>query len=520
MKCISIHAKHDSNLTISYDNEIKIILELERLFNKRYFESSYNPVIFEEQWKEALEYCYEYVGFNEFDLAATSWVTASQEKVLKSLINSNVWVNTTHHVAHATAAYFTSDFKNPLILSYDGGGNDGTLNLYRIDDKQTRLIDKKPINMGSSYRLLATIMPEITHRETQQRKCGNLSLSGKLMGYAALGDVVPHWIEPLKGYYYNFKSPEQSLNDLTKSLFSNQDECVELPDKIARDLAASAQKAYEEVVLEIIENYITQANYDGIIITGGCALNVLTNSRIHEKFKLPVHVPPNPNDSGISIGALWHHCPPDGREVITYKGIPAINDLSGKHKELFDLARSANLEDIANLLLKGAVIGVLRGRSEVGPRALGNRSIIAYPNSIELKDKLNNKIKFREWFRPFAPIVPLEWSTTFLGKEFASPYMSFSFQLQDYIKNQFPAIAHLDGTSRVQTIEREQNPWIHDLLMKIKELGGYPILLNTSFNIKGKPLITRYTDAFEILKETSLSHILVEDKLVQKSEVE
>lgn len=519
MKCISIHTKHDSNLTISFDDEIKIILELERLFNKRYFESSYNPLVFEEQWKEALEYCYEYVGFNEFDLAITSWVNASQEKILKSLIKSKKWVKTNHHVAHATAAYHTSHLEKPLILSYDGGGNDGTLNLYSAEDKQISLIETKPINLGSSYRLLATLMPEITHGEVQERICGNLSLSGKMMGYAALGDVIPHWIGPLKNYYYNFQSPEKSLSYLKNLLFLSPEDYVELPKNLARDLAASAQKAYEEVVLEIIEGYVLQSEYDGIIITGGCALNVLTNSKIHNQFKLPVHVPPNPNDSGISVGALWHHCPPDGKEKITYKGIPAINDLSGESKKIFDSSKEVHSEEIVDILLNGAIIGVLRGRSEVGPRALGNRSIIAYPNSSELRDLLNKKIKFREWFRPFAPIVPFELSSMFFEEEVFSPYMSFSFQLQDKIKEQFPAISHIDGTARVQTVERTQNQWIYNLLMEINELNSYPILLNTSFNIKGKPLITKYSDAFKILKETSLSHILLENKLISKKEV-
>lgn len=293
-----------------------------------------------------------------------------------------------------------------------------------------------------------------------------------------------------------------------------------LQKDIARNLAASAQKAYEEVVLDIIGSFIWKSSYDGVIVTGGCALNVITNSRIKSRFGIQVHVPPNPNDSGISTGALWYHNPPANKNPITYKGLPAINNLSEKNKKVFDSAKTSDIDEIAYKLLDGSIVGILRGRSEVGPRALGNRSIIAYPENKELKDLINKNIKYREWFRPFAPVIPIDYSNFFLGKDVNSPYMSFSFLLLNDSVKRFPAVSHLDGTARVQTVSIEQNPWLYSLLKKINDKGGYPILLNTSFNVKGRPLIARYEDAFKIIRETSLTHILIEDKLISKDEFE
>jgi carbamoyltransferase len=181
--------------------------------------------------------------------------------------------------------------------------------------------------------------------------------------------------------------------------------------------------------------------------------------------------------------------------------------------------QSVSPKEVAELLCEGAILGVARGRSEFGPRALGNRSILCLPESEDVKKILNDEVKFREWFRPFAPMVPFENCTNFFGKEVYSPYMSFTLPFKIELQGCFPAVEHLDGTSRLQTIRKEFNPWLHEVLVEVGRLTGHPILLNTSFNSKGRPLINNASTALELLRTTSLSHVLIEDRLVKKEEV-
>ena len=516
MKIISIHTQHDANLSVQIDGKIVFVLELERIFNQRYFSSSNDSEEFENEWEEALQTVYDLIGVVHFDYAITNWVFPSQVSVLKSIIRANKWLKCSHHHAHAAIGYYTSTLKNPLILSADGGGDDGIFNFYSIQNKSIHLIERNQLNLGTPYRLLATLMPEITNNKPQSRM-GHLSLSGKIMGYSALGNIIDSWIEPLKEYYLYYQHPVQALYSLGNLIGLELEEgfCLEKQDAI--NLAATSQRVFELIVIEKINNKIKNKEYDGIILSGGIALNVIANTKIKEMFNLPIHVSSATNDSGISTGSIFALFPPKKPQNITYIGLPTINNLPSKIK---DFGNTFCLYDIAKLLVEeDAIIGVIRNSSEVGPRALGNRSIVCYPNTIQKKEIINKKIKFREWFRPLAPIVQEEKTNIFFDKKIISPYMSFAYPIKKEIQGMFPAIEHLDKTARIQTVTEKQNKWIYDLLEEIDKLTNYPIILNTSFNTRGNPLINSSLEGIKMLKETDLTHVIINDNIYNKEQI-
>ncbi len=515
MRIISFHTRHDANVSVVENNEVIVTVELERVFDERYFQSSDELVKFKLEWVEALEKVFDFVGYNEFDLGITSWVMPSQRRALMDMVNCKRWETVDHHMSHASLGFYDSGFKKALIISYDGGGNDGVFNIYIGEGNQIRLLERKQLNLGTPYKLIATQMEEITHGKPQPRS-GHHSLSGKMMGYCALGKVNPKWENAVTRYFQYYQYPAQALYNLGNETGLDLEEGTTICTEAARDLSATVQFCIERIVLDIIEDYVRANSVEGIVFTGGCALNVLINTLTFQQFGLPVHVPPAPNDGGISLGSIWALYLPTTEQKIAYKGLPLEMDIKFDHDQI---GRQVSPKDVAETLCRGAIIGIARGRSEFGPRALGNRSILCLPVSEDIKRILNDEVKYREWFRPFAPVVPQENCTDFFEKDMSSPYMSFALPFKKELRGLFPAVEHLDGTSRLQTVRKDFNPWLHEVLVEVGKQTGYPILLNTSFNSKGKPLLNKASTALELLRTTSLSHVLLEDRLIEKGEL-
>jgi carbamoyltransferase len=513
MKIISIHTQHDANITISVNYEIVLVLELERIFRKRYFESSNNEIEFENEWQKAIDISTEFANIQNFDIAITNWVVPSKLRILKKIINAAEWITCDHHLAHAALGFYDSGFTNPLILSFDGGGNDGVFNFYHITNNKIHLIERSLLNLGAAFRLLGSIMPEITNNIDQPRG-GHISLSGKIMGYSALGTIQSHWIDPLLTYYKFYQYPMQALYSLSQSINIDLEETAKLDNETARNLAATSQKALEIIVINKIKEKVIKSNYDGIVLTGGVALNVINNTLIKETFDLPVHIPSAPNDCGISLGSIYAKFPSHKKQNITYLGLPLHNNVQ---QQIIGLGQPFTLKLVASLLVnEDAIIGVARDRSEVGPRALGNRSILCYPDNLNKKGIINDKIKFREWYRPLAPVIKQDKCELFFGKNIYSPYMSFAYKFREELQGKFPTVEHLDKTARLQTVSKSQNVWIYTLLDEVETLTGFPILLNTSFNIKGKPLLSDSFEAVEILRDTELTHVIINDLIFSK----
>jgi len=246
------------------------------------------------------------------------------------------------------------------------------------------------------------------------------------------------------------------------------------------------------------------------------SIKCFNNCRVKNELGLPVYIPCNPNDTGTAIGGIFEKDLP--KEQI---------DLRFCNWDLFDReslfqyvddrkGKKYNLQEVAGLIREGKIIGVVRGRSECGPRALGNRSIICDPSFPNMKDILNSKVKHREWYRPFAPMVLQEDAKEYFAWDDAqAPNMSFACLVKSREQERLSSITHADYTARIQTINQKDNPWYYDLLKEMKSTGP-SVILNTSFNILGKPILNSIEDAFYVLDNTELDYLIVEDYIFSK----
>lgn len=513
MRVISFHTQHDANVAVTEDGQPILVLELERIFETRYFDSSSDPAEFRAQWARALDVVRRHAGREPFDLGVTSWVMPGQRRILAELVSATRWVTVHHHRAHASAGFQDSPFERALVVSFDGGGSDGTFSVFRAArERELELVERIPLNLGTPYRALGTAMPEVTAGRPQPR-AGHLALAGKLMAYAALGQRRPEWEPALRDYYQRFQEPRQALYSLGEDLGLPLDADALEPAR-ARDLAATSQGVFEDLAAEVVKRHSSQVEVDGLVLTGGCALNVVLNDRLRRAGPLPVHVPPAPNDAGIALGAAWTHDPSSGRSQTVFLGPPLDEDVPVE--ALRDRgARPSTPELVAAVLARGAVVGVARGRCEIGPRALGHRSILGDPRDPSLRDRLNGAVKFREAYRPFAPVVAAEHAGV-LASGVRSPFMSFAVALGPEARRRFPAITHIDGTARIQTLEPGDDAWLHAVLTGFARHTGAAVLLNTSFNTRGQPLLQRASTALELLDTTGIDFVVLGELLIPK----
>jgi carbamoyltransferase len=259
-----------------------------------------------------------------------------------------------------------------------------------------------------------------------------------------------------------------------------------------------------------------------VVFSGGCALNVLFNQKLAEYLSqksLRLYIPPYPGDCGLSFGHFSSFqnikCDPS-----PYCGIDIMDrDKIFHYFEKYNSEKKVELvttDRIVDLIKGGKIGGIIQGYSEVGPRALGNRSIICDPSIPDMKDILNSKVKFREWFRPFAPVCREEDKNLYFENAFSSEYMSFAPKVREKYRDLLPSITHEDGTARLQTVSRDQHHLFYDILTVLKKRDMIAVIMNTSFNIKGKPILTEVEDAFNVLETTELDFIIVENLLFTK----
>ncbi|HYG30194.1 MAG TPA: carbamoyltransferase C-terminal domain-containing protein [Allosphingosinicella sp.] len=428
-----------------------------------------------------------------------------------------------HHLCHAAYAAASSPFEDAHCLIVDGEGEVGSVSLYAMRERRLtrRWRSWGPGSLGYLYGFVTG-------------RCGFDWRRGeewKVMGLAAFGRPVPEAVESLKRLVWiengRPRTGDASLwNDAGIALGRwSRDRSEDV--MAAADLAASGQAAYGALADEVLAA-IGCAPGDNLLLGGGCALNSSYNGTLRTRFGLgAVHVPPAPADDGNAAGAAllaWQednegaalpYCPspylgsePDPKAVagaIAHGGFGRVSERGGDSRR------------VAELLAGGAVIGVMRGRAEFGPRALGDRSILADPRPPEMKDRLNREVKGREPYRPFAPIVAEEEAERWFEDAGPSPYMSFAHRWRADKAKRVPAVVHADGTGRLQTVSGESNPWLCALLRDFDEASGVPILLNTSLNVMGKPIVHGVEDALAILMTTGLDALVVDEVLIEKS---
>lgn len=512
---LGIFFSHNAGAAISYKNTVLEVVELERFINlknaafvwwaehqnvrelvtevEKYFRLKYNVDI------------YENVVHN------------STKDDLEKIFPAKNYEHLPHHQAHAYSGLYQCPFNRALIFSFDGGSDEGFFNVY-IGEKGKNLekIYSGPKDYAISYMMPAHYISDI---KQEWIYTGNLVYAGKLMGLAGYGQVQEKYIQPLRQFYCsnntdNISHAQQRFINLFRE-FGINDDSTRLSGQDSWDLAATNQHVFEQLFEEETRDILNQYPDLPIIIVGGCALNIINNTRLRQKRM--VFVPPNPNDSGLAVGLVASKIRPQSAIDCTYIG----SEVWDKH----DLARIlyerhgsfVDMDQLVNDLIAGKIYGVVRGRAEQGPRALGNRSIICDPTISGMKDTLNAKIKGREYYRPFAPVVRIEDVSKYFHWSRESKWMGFCPQVKEEYKSVLKAITHVDGTARVQTVTREQNAFLYDLLTKMHEKKGIGVLLNTSFNIAGKPILNTYKDALWVLDNKDMDGLILEDYSIVKS---
>ena len=550
MANIAFYGSHNASYVVENNGEILAIVEVERLLNLKnsglaqYLPPKTTDIIYLSKFiPQFLINKYNITEFENCFYLNSDVIMDGKQYKLEQNIPAKNYITSLHHKSHAAGCFYQSPYNEALIFSFDGGGNDGKFNIYyatrsnSVELLETIInpIENNPhiyYDLGFPYMIFGHFLSDI---KKEPLNIGNLVYPGKIMGLASYGNIkeewLPYFIEFYKSNpsgdhygswedgYYDY---EPKIKILGEKLGIEFNEWLRLEGKTAYDVAATSQRAFEECFLEVAKPYFEKYPNLPICITGGCGLNITFNTRLVEEFKKDVFVGPNPNDCGIALGLMLDYLKPQNPIDTTYLGLELL-DLNALPTYISSLPYGyesdiLNLDKLVQDLKDGYIIGIAKGRSEHGPRALGNRSIICNPAIIEMKDILNAKVKHREWYRPFAPMVRLEDISEYFEWKGESRWMSFCPKVKKKWRSKLPAITHIDGTARVQTVTREQNELLYDILTKFKEKTGIGVLLNTSFNVDGKPILSTIKDAFYILQNTQMDGLIIENTYITKNE--
>ena len=510
---IALHSWHNASVSVFHENDIVSVIEFERFLNlKNASGNFFEPVHCKDSVVEAIKkYLEDKFGFKKYHKFIIGSGYGTFPESYKQIIDAEEYiVDESHHSSHVYGSFCQSSFDKALGISFDGGSNDGFFNIYLLEKGQSpTLIHHSPYNLGSNYNVIGIYCDEIKNYHC-------LTSAGKLLGLQSYGKVVEEWKAPMRNFFtapmgfYGPRNPEHQKGEiLSREIGLDFSFANKLSGENSYNLARTAQHVCEELFFEVAEPFIQKYNLP-IVLTGGCALNIVLNTLVKEKYGLDVFVAPNSSDCGLTVGLVCLHHKPLNAIDVTYKGVDVLDKhclleyVESRHGEKADISRI--VEDLSN----NKILGVVQGNSEHGPRALGNRSIICSPIPLDMKDILNLKVKHREWYRPFAPIVRLEDVSEYFEWEGESRWMNFCPKVKEQYKATLPAITHVDGTARVQTVTRDQNPFVYDLLTAFKEKTGIGVLVNTSFNVDGKPILSTYKDAFKVFDETQLDRLYLD----------
>lgn len=453
-----------------------------------------------------------------------------------------------HHISHAYSAWGFSPFEKAMVIVFDGcGSKRGAFEDYFNENDIGTSADGAHFETLSVYLLdsglLTPVHKEWTHFEkaekvdhfignslgnlfslSSSRIFGNWREAGKVMGLAAYG--TPIHIDSMTAFQHEIVDEAFSIFK-GKEAFDNQP--AESFQRSAQ-IAASVQAHFEKVFLELVSKLkLKHPGFENLILVGGCALNCLTNSRLmNEGYFKNVFIPPFPNDEGIAIGAAL--CLAHRQRKIYFRpvSIEKLHAYLGRKKsgQITRAEIEKTFPDFlltpwtkaSELLAKGEIVALFQGASEVGPRALGNRSLLVRPDRKGIKQYLNQHIKFREDFRPYGASVIHEDAHLYfdIPPGFHAPFMTFAPRIKNDKKEYLRGVTHQDMTSRIQTVTRTQNQRYYDLISGFKDLTGESVLLNTSLNIMGQPILEDLKDASEFMKNSNVNYMIINDILLER----
>jgi len=448
-----------------------------------------------------------------------------------------------HHIAHIASAYYCSPWEKAAGFSHDGSGDFVSTMMARCEGNEIEVLNRVflPHSLGSVYTMICEFIGYSQYGD-----------EGKVMGLAPYGkdtyrDEISEIVSPKNGgfeldlrYFKPLGSNQgmQVMPDGTVKLarhFSERMEKVFGEPRRPRseitqrdmDLAFAVQQRFEEVFFHLLNQFHQCVPLDELAMAGGCALNSVANGKLFDRTRFRrTYIQPAAGDEGLAIGAALHtyHSvlkQPRCYELKnSYLG-PEFSDsriqsaLQSAGLEYRRLDRSALLDAVGEQIAQGNVVGWFQGRMEWGPRALGNRSIVAHPGLPNMKDVLNARIKHREWFRPFAPSIMADHQHEYFEHDHPSPFMLHVYKIRPEKRKELTAVNHVDDTGRLQTVTREENPMYYDLIAAFHRKTGIPVILNTSFN-ENEPIVCTPEEAIDCFRRTRMDALAIGPFLVVK----
>jgi carbamoyltransferase len=453
---------------------------------------------------------------------------ASMERVIRNMPGTCNVKNIAydHHLSHAGLACYGSPFNEAVCWVIDGNGEGGPSSIYKYKNGKIILLEKQkgPVSLGSFYQGLTFF-------------CGFDPLKGeewKVMGLAAYGSFSEHLYSLFTSMYYvdgckiRYRTNKFKAHKTFKSILELVS--ADWGDlSLKADVAYNGQLAYTQWMNELSSNIHKKYPSDNLILTGGCALNSSYNGEILDKTPFrDLYVPSAPADDGNALGgallayyADHPHLESIHKNISPYLGSEITDDQIQRFLRFSGYQKVRKLDvdkyDIAaSLLSEGKIVGWVQGKAEFGPRALGNRSILADPRKKEIKDIINDRVKFREEFRPFAPSILHEFGNEYFEHYLESHYMERTLKFKKEVIGKVPGVVHEDNTGRLQSVKEEWNYELYHLLKAFHNITGIPVLLNTSFNVMGKPIIHTIEDAISTFFTTGLDALIINDHLIEK----
>ena len=463
------------------------------------------------------------------------WIKSDIRKSLKGFEGEIIFPE--HHMSHAAHAFYTSPFKESAILTIDGVGEWSTTSYgYAKNDSINITNDIRwPHSLGLFYSAF-TYFLGFKVNEGEYKLMG-LSSYGKPKYYDLildnLIDVKDDGSIHLNMEYFAFTYDKVMTSKKFSKLFGISPKTRdEKTLQIHFDIGASAQKVLEDVIMKMVNHIHAKTKMKNICVGGGVALNGVANYKILKEGPFEnVHIPPSPGDAGSAVGAaqylyyVYHKNPKNAYDEIqlikenvyvgpshSNKEIKSFLDSKKISYEFFD--ETALLEKTVELITNENVVGWYQGKMEWGPRALGNRSILADPRNKSMKDILNKKIKHRESFRPFAPSILEEYVSDYFEMDIPSPYMLMVAKVKQ--PDKIPAVTHVDGTGRLQSVSNESNPLYYKLIHTFYEKTGIPVLINTSMNVMGEPIVNTPEHAYNMLLKTDMDYLVLGNYLLSR----
>jgi len=450
-----------------------------------------------------------------------------------------------HHIAHIASAYYCSPWEKAAGFSYDGSGDFVSTMMARCEGNDIEVLDRvfPPHSLGSFYTMICEFIGYKKYGD--EGKAMGLAPYGKDRYCAKVSEVVAlrnggfqldlNYFKPLGSNQGMQVLPDGTVrlarhfSDRMVKLFGEPREPYAEITQRDMDLAYAMQHRFEEVFFDLLNELHRRVPVENLVMAGGCALNSVANGKLLTQTPFRhTWIQPAAGDEGLAIGAAlhtYHSVLKQPRRYVmknAYLGCEFSDsriesDLKKANLRYRKLEREPLLDAAAAEIAAGNVVGWFQGRMEWGPRALGNRSIVAHPGWPNMKDILNARIKHREWFRPFAPSILAERQTEYFEHDHPSPFMLHVYKIRPEKREQLCAVNHVDDSGRLQTVSREENPLYYDLIQAFERKTGTPVVLNTSFN-ENEPIVCAPQEAIDCFKRTRMDVLAIGPFLVLKTE--